>query len=53
VSKMERFISLAMLVFLLWLSIGHVVFALRHPDFTDTQRLLHLKSVLLFEKVKE
>lgn len=34
--------------FLLYLGLANVVYAVRHPTLTDTQRLLNFFDVLLF-----
>lgn len=35
-----------------WMGIGVVVMAFRHPWMTDTQRVLHMREALLFQKVE-
>lgn len=39
------------IVFVLWFFVANIVFAVRHPWATDTERLICIKEVLLFEKV--
>lgn len=35
-----------------WFFLAMVTFALRHPDMTDTERLIHFKEAMFFERVK-
>jgi hypothetical protein len=32
-----------------WLCVASLTYALRHPEQTDTQRLLNFKGMMLFE----
>ena len=39
------------LIFLFYLSISSVVFALRHPWATDMERFIHIGDALMFNKI--
>lgn len=40
--------KLILFLICLWISIASITYALRHPEQTDTQRLLNFKDMLLF-----
>ena len=31
---------------------SQITFAIRHPTFTDTQRMVHFKEIITFQRVK-
>lgn len=35
-----------------WFLLAMATFAFRHPKMTDTERLIHLKEAMFFERVK-
>lgn len=50
ISRVGVFIACALLA---WLAVGHIVFAIRHPWATDTERFFRTPSALMFESLEE
>jgi hypothetical protein len=50
--KLNPYIVAAMMALGAWMTVGHFVFALRHPWATETQRFLHTADALLFRSVE-
>ena len=48
---MRNLIMVIIYIIWFWVFLAMVTFALRHPDMTDTERLIHFKEALLFERV--
>jgi hypothetical protein len=48
---MRNLITAIICIIGFWIFLGITTFALRHPDMTDTERLIHFKEALLFERV--
>ena len=41
------------LIITAYFTISAIVFAVRHPKMTDTERILHLKDSLLFRRIEK
>jgi len=51
---MKRFQALLVYLsfsFLAWFAVAEIVFTFRHSWMTDTERLIYVKSAMLFRKV--
>jgi hypothetical protein len=49
--KHFRFVIICILV--AWLVVAEIVFAVRHPWATDTERLIHIWDALTFKKLPD
>lgn len=51
--KSPTIILIAVYLLAIWLGVSSVIFALRHPWMTDTQRLLQLHRAILLQTVEQ
>lgn len=48
----EKTLIMALIILGAWLFVANVVFAFRHSWMTTTERLIWIKSAMLFQKVQ-
>lgn len=48
----EYFLVFCAIIALLYMIVAETVFGFRHPWMTDTERLVYIKSALMFRKVE-
>lgn len=48
---MKNIPSTLVILLILWIVLSEIVFSFRHSWMTDTERLIYIKSALLFRKV--
>lgn len=45
----RKSIAIPILLFMLYILIADISFAFRHPEMTDTQRILHFVDIIKFK----
>lgn len=48
---MKNFTFLLIAFLVVWIIIAEIVFSFRHSWMTDTERLIYVKSAMLFRKI--
>ena len=50
--RIKEYLVYSLVAFVLWVFISQVVFGLRHPWITDTERMLHFVDAMAFSSVE-